>query len=411
MSRKERFDLIAMHPFWGYVLFFGLLFIVFQCTFYLGAFPVSWIESGVEGLSNLIRDNMHEGPVKDLLIQGIIGGVGGVIVFLPNILLLFLFISIMESSGYMSRAARLMDGMMHRFGLSGHSFIPLIMGFGCNVPAIMATKSIEDRHSRMITILINPLMSCSARLPVYLLLVGAFFPKHAGFVIFGIYVLGIVLALGISSLLRRFVICDKDTPIRLPLPKYKVPSIKNVLLEVWDRAYQYLKKMGGVIMLASILIWFLNYYPINNTTLDHEVPSEHVYKSYMEHIGEVITPVFEPLGFNWKITTSLLTGIAGKEMIVSTLGVLYSTDPSDTHHSLAESLALSETVPGKRDLTPPIALSLLIFVLVYFPCIPTVMAIKNSSGKWTWSLFSIVYTTLLAWVLAYIAYLSASFFF
>jgi feoB: ferrous iron transport protein B len=254
-------DSIVTHRIWGYPIFFLFLYIMFEGTFVLGDYPMQGIEWLVDQLGNLIRNNMAEGPLKDLLIDGIIGGVGGVIVFLPNILILYFFISILEDSGYMARAAFIMDKIMHRMGLHGKSFIPLIMGFGCNVPAIMATRTIEDRKSRLITMLVNPLMSCSARLPIYLVMIGAFFPNCASFMLLCIYTAGILLAVIMARIFSKFLVKGEDSPFVMELPPYRMPTSKSIMRHTWEKGAQYLKKMGGIIMIASIIIWFLGYYP------------------------------------------------------------------------------------------------------------------------------------------------------
>lgn len=434
---REQIDKIVLHKFWGYPIFFFILFLIFQATFIIGAYPMEWIENGIDILSHYIINNMPEGLLKDLIIDGIIAGVGGVIVFLPNIAILFLFISMLQSSGYIIRAAKLMDRMMHRIGLSGNSFIPLIMGFGCNVPAIMSTKTIEDKHSRIITVLVNPLMSCSARLPVYLLLCAAFFEKKAGLVIFGIYTLGILLAMLLAYIFRKFVVTDEDTECEYELTPYRIPSLKHTLSDVWEQVAQYLKKMGGIILIASILIWFLGYFPKNEVLENEHLAQTETIRadygkmitedpankslliserdsvlqhtnylfetaltenSYIGKIGKSIEPVLAPLGFNWKISSALLTGIAGKELIVSTMGVLYSGD--DGGNTLIHALAHSK----EGDFNPAIALSFLVFVLIYFPCIATITSIRTATEETKWSIFTIVYTSILAWVVSFAVY-------
>ena len=315
-------DSIVTHRIWGYPIFFLFLYIMFEGTFVLGEYPMMGIEWLVEQIGNLFNHYMPEGPLKDLVIDGIIGGVGGVIVFLPNILILYFFISFLEDSGYMARAAFIMDKIMHRMGLHGKSFIPLIMGFGCNVPAIMATRMIEDKKCRLITMLINPLMSCSARLPIYLVLVGAFFPKIGSLVLLGIYATGILLAVLMARLFSRFLVKGDDTPFVMELPPYRIPTAKTIFRHTWEKGAEYLKKMGGIIMIASILIWFLGYYPQGN----YETIAEQQENSYIGQIGKAIEPVIEPLGFDWKLGVGLLSGVGAKELVVSTLGGLYAND-------------------------------------------------------------------------------------
>ena len=314
-------DSIVTHRIWGYPIFFLFLYIMFEGTFVLGDYPMQGIEWLVDQLGNLIRNNMAEGPLKDLLIDGIIGGVGGVIVFLPNILILYFFISILEDSGYMARAAFIMDKIMHRMGLHGKSFIPLIMGFGCNVPAIMATRTIEDRKSRLITMLVNPLMSCSARLPIYLVMIGAFFPNCASFMLLCIYTAGILLAVIMARIFSKFLVKGEDSPFVMELPPYRMPTSKSIMRHTWEKGAQYLKKMGGIIMIASIIIWFLGYYPQHDA---YESVAEQQKNSYIGQIGKAIEPVIKPLGFDWKLGIGLISGVGAKELVVSTLGVLYT---------------------------------------------------------------------------------------
>ena len=381
-------DSIMTHRIWGYPIFFLFLYIMFEGTFVLGDYPMQGIEWLVDQLGNLIRNNMAEGPLKDLLIDGIIGGVGGVIVFLPNILILYFFISILEDSGYMARAAFIMDKIMHRMGLHGKSFIPLIMGFGCNVPAIMATRTIEDRKSRLITMLVNPLMSCSARLPIYLVMIGAFFPNCASFMLLCIYTAGILLAVIMARIFSKFLVKGEDSPFVMELPPYRMPTSKSIMRHTWEKGAQYLKKMGGIIMIASIIIWFLGYYPQHDA---YESVAEQQENSYIGQIGKAIEPVIKPLGFDWKLGIGLISGVGAKELVVSTLGVLY------TNEGDVENVNLSNRIP----ITPLVALAYMLFVLIYFPCIATFAAIKQESGSWKWAIFTAGYTTGLAWLVAF----------
>lgn len=384
-------DSIVTHRIWGYPIFFLFLYIMFEGTFVLGDYPMQGIEWLVDQLGNLIRNNMAEGPLKDMLVDGIIGGVGGVIVFLPNILILYFFISVMEDSGYMARAAFIMDKIMHRMGLHGKSFIPLIMGFGCNVPAIMASRTIEDRKCRLITMLVNPLMSCSARLPIYLVMVGAFFPNQASFVLLCIYATGIILAVLMARLFSKFLVKGDDAPFVMELPPYRMPTTKSILRHTWEKGAQYLKKMGGIIMIASIIIWFLGYYPQHDA---YETVAEQQENSYIGQIGKAVGPVIEPLGFDWKLGIGLISGVGAKELVVSTLGVLYTNEED------VENVNLSNRIP----ITPLAALAYMLFVLIYFPCIATLAAIKQESGSWKWALFAAGYTTVLAWCIAFVVY-------
>lgn len=427
-------DLFVTHKVLGFPIFILFMWIMFEATFRLGEYPMGWIEDLVGLIGNFVRSHMSEGPLKDLLVDGIIGGVGGVIVFLPNILILYLFISFMEDSGYMARAAFIMDKIMHKMGLHGKSFIPLVMGFGCNVPAIMASRTIESRNSRMITMLINPLMSCSARLPVYVLLTGAFFPNNASFVLLALYVTGIILAVIMARLFKRFLFNEEDVPFVMELPPYRMPTAKAIMIHMWEKAKQYLHKMGGVILVASIIIWFLGYFPRNteigdvfdkqiaeveNAELDSAEKTdtiaelerlknmEHQKSSYIGMIGQTIQPVLNPLGFDWKMSVSLLTGMAAKEVVVSTLSVLYTGEEEDSQ-ALSERLKQDLDAEGNPVFTPLIALSLMLFVLIYFPCIATISAIVNESGSWKWGIFVVIYTCVLAWVVSFIVYQTGS---
>ncbi len=427
-------DSVVTHRIWGFPIFFAFMFLMFACTFLLGEYPMGWIESGVEWLGNTLRTYMPDGMLKDLICDGIIGGVGEVIVFLPNIIILYAFISFMEDSGYMARAAFIMDKVMHKMGLHGKSFIPLIMGFGCNVPAILASRTIESKNSRMITILVNPFMSCTARLPVYILFAGIFFGPYATLALFGLYVFGILLAVLSARIFKRFMFKGEDTPFVMELPPYRMPTAKAVLIHMWDKAKLYLKKMGGIILIASVVIWFLGYFPQNEnmTTmyeskmgdvetayesqkisedemeeqladLEHHWNTEHQEQSYIGRIGKAVEPAVKPLGFDWKVGVSLLSGLAAKEIVISTLGVLYTGD-GDDHETLSTRLPNETLEDGTPAFTTLKVISLLLFVLIYFPCVATVAAIKEETGTWKWGLFSVAYTTGLAWIISFAVY-------
>ena len=407
-------DSFVTNKLFGFPIFILLMWLMFEATFSLGAYPMEWIESFVAWLSGLVGTYMPAGPLKDLLIDGVLGGVGGVIVFLPNILILYLFISFMEDSGYMARAAFIMDKIMHKIGLHGKSFIPLVMGFGCNVPAIMATRTIESRSSRLITILIDPFISCSARIPIYILLVGTFFPRYASLVFVGLYVLGIVVAVVTAKLMRRFLFKVDETPFVMELPPYRMPTAKATIRHMWSKAEQYLRKMGGVILVASVIIWFLSYFPRPEASYERELtPHEQMEQqsnSYLGRIGQAMTPLVEPLGFNWKVTTSLLSGTAAKELVVSTLGVLYSENDSDETLTLSQRISQPNPATGTPDFTPLVALTFMVFVLLYFPCIASVVAVIKESGSWKWGAFTVVYNTCVAWIVAFIVYQIGSLF-
>ncbi|MDR0395009.1 MAG: ferrous iron transport protein B [Tannerella sp.] len=404
-NRKTRYiDNLVTDKWLGFPIFIFLMWIMFMATFYLGSYPQDWIELGVGKLGDFISANMPEGPLKDLLIGGVIGGVGSVIVFLPNILILYLFISFMEDSGYMARAAFIMDRIMHKMDLHGKSFIPLIMGFGCNVPAIMATRTIESHSSRLITILINPFMSCSARIPVFVLLAGAFFPDKAGTVLVFMYLLGIIVAVLTAKLFRKTFYKKEETPFVMELPPYRMPTLNATVKHMWDKGEQYLKKMGGVILVASIIIWFLGYYPQNfpqNSSQNEENAVAQTFEdSYLGKIGKFCEPVMKPLGFDWKATVALLAGTTAKEIVVSTLGVLYKNE---------DEAVLSKTLTASGDFTQRSALAFMVFILLYFPCIAALAAIRNEAGR-KWALFSALYGTTIAWVAGFTVYTITGFF-
>lgn len=384
----KRIDAVVTHQVWGYPIFLLLMYLMFFCTFNIGQYPMDWIDAAVGWLGELCGTYMPDGPLKDLIIDGIISGVGGVIVFLPNIMILYAFISWMEDSGYMARAAFIMDKIMHRMGLHGKSFIPMIMGFGCNIPAIMATRTIEDRKSRLITMLIIPLMSCSARLPVYIIIIGAFFPHNSALILLSMYLIGIVFSVFMAKIFSRFVIKGESSPFVMELPPYRMPSMKSVGRHTWEKGRQYLKKMGTTILVASIAVWTLSYFP-HNDALSEDQQME---QSYIGQIGKLIEPVLQPCGLQWKEGVALVAGVGAKEIVASTMAVLY-------HGDIATS-----------GLTPLAAFSLMLFVLLYFPCLPTCIGIKNESGKWRWAGFTALYTTLLAWLTSMLAYQLGSLF-
>lgn len=392
-------DAVITNRYIGFPLFFIFLYLMFEITFTLGQYPMDWIESGVNALSELMRSIMPEGPLKDMVVDGAIAGVGAVIVFLPQILILYFIISFMEDSGYMARAAFIMDKVMHKMGLHGKSFIPLIMGFGCNVPAVMATRTIESRRSRLITILVLPLMSCSARLPIYIMIIGTFFAvKYQSLVMISLYVTGVILAVIMSRIFSKWLIKGDDTPFVMELPPYRFPTGKAILRHTWEKGKQYLKKMGGIILVASLIVWALGYFPHNENLNNREQKEQ----SYIGLIGKTIEPVFKAQGFNWKLDVSLVAGIGAKEIVASTMGVLYSNDNEAS--SDAEKYQILHEKMQADGITPLIAFSYLLFVLIYFPCIATVAAIKSETGSWKWTIFSILYTTILAWCVSALCY-------
>ena len=404
-------DRFITNRYLGFPIFLLLLFVMFSVTFYIGQYPMDWIEAGVAWLGEIISTTMPDGPLKAMLVDGVIGGVGSVIVFLPQILILYFFISYMEDSGYMARAAFIMDKLMHKMGLHGKSFIPLVMGFGCNVPAVMATRTIESRRSRLITMLVLPLMSCSARLPIYIMITGTFFAAHyRSLVMLSLYAVGILLAVVVSRVLSLFVIKGEDTPFVMELPPYRFPTWKAIGRHTWEKGKQYLKKMGGIILVASIIVWALGYFPHDESLSMREQQEQ----SYIGRIGKTIEPVFRSQGFDWKLDVGLVAGIGAKEVVASTMGVLYANNDSfgddeayNNEGGKYDTLLAQMTADG---ITPLAAYCFLLFVVIYFPCIATIAAIKGETGSWRWAVFSAVYTTLLAWVVSAIVYQVGSFF-
>ena len=388
-------DSVVTHRIWGYPIFILVMWLMFYCTFRLGAYPQGWIEGLVANLGALLERWLPDGMLKDLLCDGIIGGVGSVIVFLPNIMILYLFISFMEDSGYLARAAFVMDKVMHKAGLHGKSFIPLVMGFGCNVPAVLSTRIIESRSSRLITTFIIPFMSCSARLPVYIILIGSFFAAHSSWVMLGLYLLGIVVAMATAQLIRKFMFKKEETPFVMELPPYRIPTLKATLSHMWQRCAQYLRNIGGMILVASIVVWLLGYFPRQK---ENESTVEHYENSYIGRVGRFCEPAFEPIGLNWKASVSLLSGVAGKELMVSTLGVLYSNNDNEDNPA-----QLKENLFKSGDFSTPSALALLVFTLLYLPCVATITAIGSESG-WRWAVASAVYSTAVAWLCSFVVY-------
>ena len=379
-------DSIMTNKYVGFPIFLIMLCIMFTATFVLGAYPMEWIEDGIALLGDFIGKNLPAGPVKDMLIDGVIGGVGSVIVFLPQILILYFFISFMEDSGYMARAAFIMDKIMHKMGLHGKSFIPLIMSFGCNVPAVMATRTIESRRSRIVTMLILPLMSCEARIPIYVMIIGSFFAvKYQSLIMMGLYLTGIIMAVIMSKIFTKFMVKGEDTPFVMELPPYRFPTTKAVCRHTWEKGKQYLKKMGGIILVASIIVWALGYFP-HNESLQHQQQLE---QSYIGQMGKTIEPIFAPQGFNWKLDVGLVSGIGAKEIVASTIGVLYGDE---------------NAIANDNSITSLTAFCFLLFVLLYFPCIATIAAIKGETGSWKWALFAALYTTALAWIVSALVY-------
>ncbi|WP_372774297.1 ferrous iron transport protein B [Mangrovibacterium sp.] len=435
-SQSERIDKFLTHPVLGMPIFILLIFGTFFATFSLGSYPMSWIEQLVSLLGTTVSNIMEPGMLRDLLTNGIIDGTGSVLVFLPNILILFFFISLMEDSGYMARAAFIMDKVMHFFGLHGRSFIPMVMGFGCNVPAIMATRTLRNPGDRLLTMLIIPFMSCSARLPVYVLFISAFFPNSPALVLGGIYFAGILMAFLVAQLFNKTIFRNKETPFVLELPPYRIPTFRNIVVHMWDKSYQYLRKIAGVILVGVVIVWALGYFPRQNeeseaigskitqmqtsdvTNQQEEInrllveqESVRLQNSYLGQIGQFIEPVMRPLGFDWKMSIGLVAGLPAKEIVVSTLGVLYQVD-DDSSLSLGEKLRMEKYASGEKIgqsvISMPVALAFLVFILIYFPCIGVIATIKNESGKTFWAVFTMVYTTALAWGMAYLTLIVSS---
>uniref|UniRef100_UPI004026AA34 ferrous iron transport protein B n=1 Tax=Candidatus Cryptobacteroides bacterium TaxID=3085639 RepID=UPI004026AA34 len=437
----DKIDAVVTNKWMAFPIFIAVLYLIFQTTFAVGDYPMQWIDWFVGKFGEFVAMFMADGWLKDLVVDGIISGVGSVLVFLPNILILYFFISLMEDSGYMSRAAFIVDKLMHKIGLHGKSFIPMVMGFGCNVPAIMATRAIESRKSRMITIAIIPFMSCAGRLPIFVLLAGAFFPHNAALVLLGIYLLGIVLAILSAIVLSKFV-KDDDLPFVMELPPYRIPTAKAIWRHTWEKGKQYLQKMATTILVCSVIIWFLGYFPKNKELMATQeeyatlaqtpagrlsanaddvdvnaatatkkelmtrIDSLYAYQqenSYIGQLGRMVSPALDPLGFNWKMDVGLLTGIAAKELVVSTLGVMYSEGAKVSEgRDMSEDTQLQSALVN--DVTPAAALSFMVFILLYFPCVATFVAIKNETGKWRWAVACCAYTMAVAWIMSFIVY-------
>ena len=398
---SDKLDDIVTHRIWGYPIFFGIMWFMFYCTFTLGAYPQGWIESGVEWLYDTVHGLMGEGALRDMLTDGVISGVGSVLVFLPNIMILYLFISFLEDSGYLARAAFIMDKVMHKMGIHGKSFIPMVMGFGCNVPAIMACRTIECRTSRLITVMVVPFMSCSARLPIYMMIVGIFFKAWAGTALFLLYILGIALAVISARLMRRFMFREQEAPFVMELSPYRMPTAKTTLKHMWNKCAQYIKKMGGLILIASIVVWLLSYYPRPEQS-NNDVSAPSYEQSYMGKIGQFCEPVFRPMDLGWQASVAILSGIPAKEIVVSTMNVLYA-HPDDAEAVDGEELSLHAQQRIAKSMSTPSAIAFLIFSLLYLPCIATIMAIA-SELNWKWAVGSALYNTAVAWLFAWVAY-------
>jgi len=434
--KQQTLDNLFLHNFWGYPIFLFFILLMFQATFSLGKYPTEWLESGINLLSGWIEKIMSDGPLRDLLANGIIGGVGNVLVFFPNILILFFFISILEDTGYMARAAFIMDKLMHKIGLHGQSFIPLVIGFGCNVPAILSTRTLKNRKNRILTILIIPFMSCSARLPVYLLLISAIFSKNQALILFSLYLIGILIAVITALIMKKIAFKEEESPFVMELPPYRIPTLKTINIHMWDKSREYLRKIGNIILVASIIIWAIGYFPRqpeiakkyekqilaiqNNTSLNEKEEEKTIFqlqtakaselqqKSFIGQLGKAIEPVIRPLGFDWKMGVSLLTGFAAKELIISTMGILYQVDTSgqssvSLQQKIKEEFHTTGKLKGERVFTPLVAYAFMVFILLYVPCVATIAAMKKEAG-WQWAIFGIVYNTAIAWLAAFLIY-------
>jgi len=450
-SNTNKIDKVLTHRLFGIPFFIAFLWLMFFTTFRVGNYPMEWLQSLINWLSGIVSNNMADSMFKDMLINGVIGGVGGVLVFIPNIMLLFMFISFMEDTGYMARAVFIMDRVMHKIGLHGKSFIPLLIGFGCNVPAVMSTRIIESKRDRLLTMLLIPFMSCSAKLPVYIIFISAFFPKNPVSMIFLLYFLGIMIGFITSIILKKTLFRYKEIPFVMELPPYRIPTIRSVFHHMWFRVEEYLKKIASIILLASVIIWMLSYFPkTTNYSTDYqakidniesyyqknveentetknillikkeqeianiqlEKQAEEQENSYIGVIGKFISPVMKPLGFNWKMSVAILTGISAKEIVISTLGVLYTTDIHKDGQAIVSKIRKEGLHPDKRDTDTNSlsALAFMVFILIYFPCIGTLAAIRKESGSWKWAAFSILYTTTIAWIAAFAVFQLGQFF-
>jgi len=435
---SRNIDLVLTNRFLGFPIFIFFIWAMFQITFGLGEYPMQWLSAGFDSLSEHLSMLIGPGMFADFLINGVIAGVGSVAVFLPNILLLFFCIAIFEDTGYMARAAFLMDRIMHMIGLHGKSFIPMLMGFGCNVPAIMAARTLESSKDRILTILITPFMSCSARLPIYIVLAGTFFAAHAGTVIFSLYLTGIVVAILTGRFLRSTILRGRDAPFVMELPPYRVPMLKNLLIHMWDRAGMFLRKMGGVILVGSLVIWILSSFPAvpesayepglkqiraiyaqkiaeakqaglmsrveelrrdkaaAEESLRAKMERRQAENSYLGRIGKFIEPVFSPIGIDWRGSIALISGFVAKEVVVSTMGVLYAAGDSGTK-------ALGRVL-RQSGVTPLSGLAMMVFVLLYVPCLATMAVMTRETGSVKWTFFSVVYSTAVAWITAFMVY-------
>ncbi|MGB7207115.1 MAG: ferrous iron transport protein B [Pyrinomonadaceae bacterium] len=434
---SEKIDRVLTHKFFGLVILIAILLLVFQTIFSWATLPMDLLEKGFGGLGDLVRSQMSEGILTDLLVDGIIAGVGGIMIFLPQILLLFLFISVLEDTGYLARAAFLLDKLMSRVGLHGRAFLPLMSSFACAIPGIMATRTIEDRRDRFATILIAPLMSCSARLPVYTLMIGAFFAGQTvfGFLSLGavlmlaMYMLGIFAAIIVAFVLKRTILKARPAPFVMELPPYRLPNIRTIFQNMLTRAWLFVKRAGTVILAISIVLWALMYFPRSQQSAvsdqqstqptqvaeiassDLAPDSQQLQNSYAGKLGHVIEPVIRPLGFDWKIGVALIASFAAREVLVSTLSIVYNVgkDENEESETLISAIRNAKKTDGSIVWTPLTAVTLMVFFVLAMQCMSTVAVVRRETNSWSWTLFMVGYMTVLAYAAALVTYQGGKF--
>ncbi|WP_340820766.1 ferrous iron transport protein B [Methanolobus sp. WCC4] len=388
LTKSDMIDRVLTNKYLGIPIFLALMWGAFELTFAFATPFMDMIDIAATWFAGYVSSSLHPDWLASLVGDGIIGGVGAVLVFVPNIFILFFLLSLLEGSGYLARAAFIMDKLMYKIGMHGKSFIPMLMGFGCNVPAIMAARSIEDDRDRLITILVVPFVSCGARLPIYVLFAGTFFGRQAGTVIFAMYILGIVIAIISAKLLRSTVVRGKPAPFIMELPPYRVPTLKSSIIHMWDNGFMYIKKAGSIILVGVVIIWIMASFPWGV-----EYGSE---ASYVGSLGHAVEPLLKPLGFDWKISVALIFGLVAKEIVVASMGVLYGSGDN--------SEALSERLLADPGITALSSLSLMAFSLLYMPCVATIGVVKKETGSWKWTTFAIFYGVAVAWITAFIIY-------
>ncbi|MBI5216689.1 MAG: ferrous iron transport protein B [Ignavibacteriae bacterium] len=408
---SDKIDKILTHNVWGFLFFLLVMLLMFQTIFSWASYPMDWISSGVDGIGAMITNIIPPGDLQDLLVNGAVAGVGAVVTFLPQIALLFLFIGFLEDTGYMARAAFVMDRMMGKVGLHGKSFIPLLSSFACAIPGIMATRTIENKNDRLATMLVAPLMSCSARLPVYTLLIAAFIPKQTvlgifslpGLTLVSMYLLGVVMALSVAWLFKKTLLKGKSSPFIMELPPYKVPSLKNILIQMWERAWHFLQRAGTIILGVSIILWFLATYP----KTEYGTPTERLEKSFAGQAGHLIEPLIKPLGFDWKIGVGIVTSLLQREVFVSTMGTLYNVNTSDDSETVSlQTRMQNDTNPetGLPTFTALTAICVMVYYVLAMQCFSTIAVVRRESGSWKWATLQFGYMTALAYVVTFIVY-------